>query len=56
MNSLISEHGVNITYQSLSTLDEIGYLIVDFTTDKEIAEKLISDLKMMESTIKVRLI
>lgn len=56
VNSLISDHGVNITYQSLSTLDEIGYLIVDFTTDKEIAEKLLSDLKIKESTIKVRLI
>ena len=56
MNSLISEHGVYITYQSLSTLDEIGYLIVDFTTDKEIAQKLLEDLRVKESTIKVRLI
>ncbi len=56
VNSLLSDLGVNITYQSLSTLDEVGYLILDFKSDKKIANDLIGDLEKRESTIKVRLL
>lgn len=56
VNSLISDLGVNITYQSLATLDEIGYLILDFRADKEIGVKLIDALTKKESTVKVRLL
>lgn len=56
VNSLISDLGVNITYQSLSTMDEIGYLILDFKADKDIGERLLKALKEQESTVKVRLL
>lgn len=56
VNSLLSDLGVNITYQSLSTLDEVGYLILDFKSDKDIADRLLKDLKEKSSTIKVRMV
>lgn len=54
VNSLISNYGLNISYQSLATLDEIGYLIVDFLENKKATEKLEKDLKNLSSTIRFK--
>jgi D-3-phosphoglycerate dehydrogenase len=46
--------GANIRAQNLSTLAEVGYLIVDI--DKEISDALRSAIDELETSIKTRIL
>lgn len=56
VNSVISELGVNINYQSLSTLENIGYLLMDFQMNEEQGRVLRDKLKASDKLIRIRLI
>ncbi len=56
VNSLISELGININYQSLSTKESIGYLLMDFEMDEAKSTELSTRLKMSDKLIKLRVI
>jgi D-3-phosphoglycerate dehydrogenase len=54
INSIIAGMGANIRAQNLSTLAEVGYLIVDI--DKEISDALRSAIDELETSIKTRIL
>jgi len=56
VNSVLSDMGINIVYQSLGTQSEIGYLVLDFMGTQEVAAKLIEVLKTKDFTLKARIL
>jgi D-3-phosphoglycerate dehydrogenase len=54
INSELSEEGINIVGQFLSTNEEIGYVILDI--DSELSKKAFQILKKIEGTIKIRIV
>ncbi len=54
INSIIAGMGANIRAQTLSTLAEVGYLIVDI--DKEISDALRAAIDELETSIKTRIL
>ncbi len=54
INSIIAGMGANIRAQNLSTLAEVGYLIVDI--DKEISDALRAAIDELETSIKTRIL
>jgi len=56
VNSILSDMGINIIYQSLGTQSEIGYLILDFMGTPAVADDLIKVLKTKDFTLKARIL
>lgn len=56
VNSLFSEAGLNVSYQSLATKDELGYLIVDFDKAKVNQNDLLKKLNEESFTIKTKIL
>ena len=54
INRILAEHNINIVGQYLKTNESIGYVITDI--DKEYDEELLKELKMIEHTIKFRVL
>ncbi|MEO7315715.1 MAG: phosphoglycerate dehydrogenase [Ginsengibacter sp.] len=54
INTLLSEHKINIVGQYLKTNDSIGYVVLDI--EKKLSKEAISLLKNVKETIKVRLL
>ena len=54
INSIIAGIGANIRSQFLSTLGDVGYLIVDI--DKEISDALKGSIEALETNIKTRIL
>lgn len=54
INSELSEEGINIVGQYLSTNQEIGYVILDI--DSDLSKKAFEILKRIEGTIKIRMV
>ncbi len=54
INTLLSEHNINILAQYLKTNDEIGYVVLD--VDKKISSHAIQLMKQVKETVKVRLL
>lgn len=54
INTLLSQHKINIEGQYLKTNEQIGYVITDI--NKKYNEKVIEDLKKIEHTIKFRVL
>lgn len=54
INSIIAGMGANIRAQNLSTLAEVGYLIVDI--DKEISDALRAAIDELDTSIKTRIL
>jgi D-3-phosphoglycerate dehydrogenase len=54
INRLLALHEINIVGQYLSTNEIIGYVITDI--DKNYTEEVIKDLKLLEGTIKFRVL
>ncbi|MCO6512586.1 MAG: hypothetical protein J5I65_17520, partial [Aridibacter famidurans] len=54
INTELSDEGINIVGQYLSTNPEIGYVILDI--DSELSKKAFEILKKTEGTIKIRMV
>ena len=54
INTLLSEHKINIVGQYLKTNENIGYVVLDI--EKKLSKEAISLLKNVKETIKVRLL
>lgn len=54
INTLLSQHKINIVGQYLKTNDNIGYVVLDI--EKKLSKEAISLLKNVKETIKVRLL
>lgn len=54
INSLLAEVGVNIRSQYLSTLDEVGYLIMD--VESELSGELKKRIEILDTNIRTRLL
>ncbi|MCX8481606.1 MAG: phosphoglycerate dehydrogenase, partial [Sediminibacterium sp.] len=54
INALLSNENINIIGQYLKTNDEIGYVVLDI--DKSISSKVLNYLKLIDDTIKVRVL
>jgi D-3-phosphoglycerate dehydrogenase len=54
INGMLSKMNVNIAGQYLKTNDLIGYVVLDI--EKKGSEKLLSELKQVKNTIKIRLL
>jgi len=54
VNSVLAEHDVNIEGQSLSTRDQLGYLLTDVGTDYE--PDVVKALKTMPETVRLRVL
>lgn len=54
INTILSENHRNITGQYLKTNEEIGYVITD--VDKKYDERLLTQLKQIEGTVKFRIL
>ncbi len=54
INKTLAEHGINIVGEYLKTNDKIGYVITDI--DKNYQEDVIKDLKMINGTIRFRVL
>jgi D-3-phosphoglycerate dehydrogenase len=54
INRIVAEMGVNIRSQYLSTLHEVGYMIMD--VDQEISREMKKKIDALETTIKTRLL
>ena len=54
INAFLSNENINIVGQYLKTNEEIGYVVLDI--DKPISKKGLNYLKMIENTIKVRIL
>lgn len=54
INSELSEKGINIVGQYLSTNDQIGYVILDI--DSDLSKRAFEILKKIEGTIKIRMV
>lgn len=54
INTELSEEGINIVGQYLSTNPEVGYVILDI--DSELSKKAFEILKRTEGTIKIRMV
>jgi D-3-phosphoglycerate dehydrogenase len=56
VNSILSDMGINIIYQSLGTQSEIGYLILDFMGSTAVADELLKVLRTKDFTLKARIL
>lgn len=54
VNTLISELGANVNGQYLSTLGEVGYLVIDLNNN--VSDKLCAQLSKLDSNIKTRIL
>jgi D-3-phosphoglycerate dehydrogenase len=54
INNILAQHEINIVGQYLKTNETIGYVITDI--DKEYNEELLEELKLIEHTIKFRVL
>ena len=54
INNVLAKHGINIGGQYLKTNEIIGYVITDI--DKNYKEEVINDLKMVQGTIRFRVL
>jgi len=54
INQIFAKYQVNIVGQYLKTTDRIGYVITDVA--KEYAEEIVNELKLIENTIKFRML
>lgn len=54
IDSVMAKHNINILGQYLKTNDQIGYVIVDI--NKKYDKKVLKDLKLVEHTIKFRVL
>ena len=54
INNILAEHNINIEGQYLKTNDTIGYVITD--VNKKYSEGVVTKLKEMEETIKLRIL
>ena len=54
INNVLAKHGINIGGQYLKTNDIIGYVITDI--DKNYKEEVINDLKLVQGTIRFRVL
>ena len=52
MNSIVSKHGANISRQYLSTLDHIGFMIMDLDTEK--SADILKEIRSLEKSIRCR--
>ena len=56
INQVLTEQGINVLAQYLQTSIHIGYVVIDFNADKQIAQTTIKLIKSIPGTIKVRLL
>ncbi|WP_421765620.1 phosphoglycerate dehydrogenase [Ekhidna sp.] len=54
INNILAKHGINIGGQYLKTNDIIGYVITDI--DKNYQEEVIKDLKLVQGTLRFRVL
>ena len=55
LNSIFSEHQINIVGQYLQTDGDLGYVVVETDTDRD-CDEVLSDLRNLGGTIRARLI
>ena len=54
INKVFADRNVNVAAQYLQTTPEIGYVVIDLHTED--ATDLVHELKMIEGTLKVRIL